>query len=114
MYMVSSVPAQLHRGHGGRVLARRAWRTTGFAQVSCRPSLGRDQHGPLPVPPRCSQDKFPDIIRKYGPGIEIENYPEAHCLASNMEDVTVGDITAIRAGPWLDYLDRARGVQPKR
>jgi predicted amidohydrolase len=63
-----------------------------------------------------NQNKFPDIIRKYGPGVEIViDYPEAHfTLASNMEDVTVDDlIVEFELEPWLDYLDRARGVRAK-
>lgn len=61
-----------------------------------------------------NQNKFPDILRKYGPGVEIViNYPEAHfTLASNMDDVTVNDlINEFGLEPWLDYLDRARGVR---
>lgn len=58
-----------------------------------------------------NQDKFPDILKKYGAGVEIENhYPEAHCtLASLMEDVTVEDIVQeFELEPWRDYLARAR------
>lgn len=61
-----------------------------------------------------NQDKLPEIIRKYGPGVEIViDYPEAHfTLASNMEDVTVDDIIAeFGLEPWLDYLNRARRVR---
>jgi len=63
-----------------------------------------------------NQNKFPDILRKYGPGVEIViDYPEAHfTLASNMEAVTVEDlIEEFELEPWLDYLDRARGVRRK-
>jgi predicted amidohydrolase len=63
-----------------------------------------------------NQNKFPDILRKYGPGVEIViDYPEAHfTLASNMDDVTVEDlIKEFELEPWLDYLDRARGVRAK-
>jgi hypothetical protein len=63
-----------------------------------------------------NQNKFPDILRKYGPGVEIViDYPEAHfTLASNMADKTVEDLIAeFGLEPWLDYLDRARGVRTK-
>jgi len=63
-----------------------------------------------------NQNKFPDILRKYGPGVEIViDYPEAHfTLASNMDDVTVDDlIREFELEPWLDYLNRARGVRAK-
>jgi predicted amidohydrolase len=61
-----------------------------------------------------NQTKFADMQAKYGPGIEIEvHYPEAHCtIASNLPDVTIEDLIAeYELEPWLDYLDRARGVR---
>jgi hypothetical protein len=61
-----------------------------------------------------NQDKFPDILKKYGPGVEIEShYPEAHfTLASLMEDVTVEDIVAeFELEPWVDYINRCRKVR---
>ncbi|MGQ9730453.1 MAG: carbon-nitrogen hydrolase family protein [Candidatus Zipacnadales bacterium] len=61
-----------------------------------------------------NQDRFPEILRKYGPGVEILiDYPEAHfTLASNMDDITVEDLIAeFGLEPWLDYLDRARTVR---
>ncbi|MCE5238986.1 carbon-nitrogen hydrolase family protein [bacterium] len=81
------------------------------------------------VPPICSavinmdrmlfhlagnQDKFPEILKKYGPGVEIEiHYPEAHCtIASLMDDVTVEDLVAeFELEPWVDYLNRCRRVR---
>ncbi|MGE5531306.1 MAG: carbon-nitrogen hydrolase family protein [Bacteroidota bacterium] len=61
-----------------------------------------------------NQDKFPAILAKYGPGIEIEShYPEAHCtIASLMDDVTVEDIVAeFELEPWVDYLNRCRRLR---
>lgn len=61
-----------------------------------------------------NQDKFRDMLAKYGAGIEIENhYPEAHfTLASLMEDVTVEDLVKeYELEPWTAYLDRARRVR---
>lgn len=61
-----------------------------------------------------NQDKFPAIIEKYGPGVEIEShYPEAHfTLASLREDVTVADLVAeFGLEPWVDYLNRCRGLR---
>ncbi len=58
-----------------------------------------------------NQNKFPDIVKKYGPGVEIEiHYPEAHfTLASTMEDVTVEDIIEeFDLLPWRRYLAKAR------
>lgn len=58
-----------------------------------------------------NQDKFPQMLAKYGPGVEIEShYPEAHCtIASLMDDVTMEDIIAEFAlEPWVDYLARSR------
>lgn len=116
MYMVSSVPARSYIvDMSGRVLAQ-----TGVEDNQVRAGLLPPIASAVINMDRCqfhldgNQNKFPDIIRKYGPGIEIENYhPEAHfTLASNMEDVTVEDITReFELEPWLDYLDRARGVR---
>ena len=61
-----------------------------------------------------NQNKFPEILKKHGPGVEIViDYPEAHfTLASNMDDVTVEHIIAeFELETWRDYLDRARGVR---
>jgi len=61
-----------------------------------------------------NQDKFPAILAKYGPGVEIEiHYPEAHCtIASVMDDVTVEDLVAeFELEPWVDYLNRCRGLR---
>ena len=58
-----------------------------------------------------NQNQFQEILKKYGPGVEIENhYPEAHfTLASLMEDVTVEDLAQeFGLEPWVDYLARAR------
>lgn len=58
-----------------------------------------------------NQNRFQDMLRKYGAGVEIENhYPEAgFTLASLMEDVTVEDLVAeFELEPWMAYLDRAR------
>ena len=61
-----------------------------------------------------NQKKLPDIVKKYGGGVEIEIHsPEAHfTLASVMDDVTVDDIVAeFELEPWTTYLDRARGIR---
>ena len=61
-----------------------------------------------------NQNRFPEIVGKYGAGVEILiDYPEAHfTLASNMDDVTVNDIIAeFELETWRDYLNRARKVR---
>lgn len=61
-----------------------------------------------------NQNKFQDILKKYGPGVEIENhYPEAHfTMASLMDDVTVADIVKeFELETWTEYVKRARGVR---
>jgi len=58
-----------------------------------------------------NQNKFQEILKKYGAGVEIENhYPEAHfTLASLMDEVTVEDLVKeFELEPWVDYLARAR------
>jgi len=63
-----------------------------------------------------NQNKFQDILKKYGPGVEIENhYPEAHfTMASLMDDVTMEDIVAeFELETWTQYLARARGERDK-
>lgn len=63
-----------------------------------------------------NQNKFQEILKKYGPGVEIENhYPEAHfTLASLMDDVTVEDIVAeFELETWTQYLARARRERDK-
>ncbi len=118
MYVLSSVPARSYIvDMSGRILAQ-----TGVEDNQVRAGLLPPIASAVINMDRCqfhldgNQNKFPDIVRKYGPGVEIENYyPEAHfTLASNMPDVTVDDITAeFELEPWLDYLDRARGVRQK-
>jgi predicted amidohydrolase len=61
-----------------------------------------------------NQNELPDILKKYGPGVELEiHYPEAHfTMASAMKDVTVQDIIdEFDLEPWCDYLNRARKVR---
>ena len=116
MYIVSSVPAHSYIvDMSGRVLAE-----TGTEINQVRAGLLPPIASAVINMDRCqfhldsNQDKLPDILKKYGPGVEIENYyPEAHfTLASLMNDVTVEDITEeFDLEPWLDYLDRARGVR---
>ena len=63
-----------------------------------------------------NQNKFQDILKKYGPGVEIENhYPEAHfTMASLMDDVTMEDIVQEFAlETWTQYLARARSERAK-
>lgn len=58
-----------------------------------------------------NQDKFPALLEKYGPDIELEiHYPEAHfTLASLRQDVTVEDlIEEFSLEPWTAYLARCR------
>lgn len=118
MYLVSSVPARSYVvDMSGRVLAETGTEinqvSAGFVPPIASAVINMD---------RCqfhldyNQNKLPDIMRKYGPGVDIEiYYPEAHCtIASNMPDVTVEDIISeFELEPWLDYLDRARGVRRK-
>jgi beta-ureidopropionase len=63
-----------------------------------------------------NQNKFQEMYKKYGAGIEIENhYPEAHCtIASLMDDVCMEDIVAeFELEPWTAYLKRARAEREK-
>jgi len=63
-----------------------------------------------------NQNKFQEILKKYGPGVEIENhYPEAHfTLASLRDDVTVEDLVAeFELETWTQYLARARRERDK-
>ncbi len=58
-----------------------------------------------------NQNKFPEILKKYGAGVEIEvHYPEAHfTMASLMDDVSIEQINEeFELEPWCDYLARAR------
>ena len=61
-----------------------------------------------------NQDRFPEMLAKYGPGVESENhYPEAHCtIAAVMDAVTVEDLVAeFELEPWVDYINRCRGIR---
>lgn len=61
-----------------------------------------------------NQNRFPEILARYGGGVEIEVlYPEAgFSLASLMDDVTVEDIVReFELEPWVAYMDRARAVR---
>ena len=63
-----------------------------------------------------NQNKFQDILKKYGPGVEIEiHYPEAHfTMASLLDDVTMEDLVAeFELETWTQYLKRARGERDK-
>ncbi len=118
VYVVSSVPARSYIiDMSGRMLAQ-----TGTEDNQVRAGLLPPIASTVINMDRCqfhldqNQNKFPDILKKYGEGVEIENYyPEAHfTLASLMDDVTVEDITAeFELEPWLDYLDRSRSVRAK-
>lgn len=64
-----------------------------------------------------NQQKFPEMLTKYGAGVDIEiHYPEAHfTLASVMDDVTVEDIVEeFDLEPWTAYLARSRAVREER
>jgi hypothetical protein len=64
-----------------------------------------------------NQQKFPEMLKKYGAGVDIEiHYPEAHfTLASVMDDVTVEDIVEeFNLEPWTAYLARSRAVREER
>lgn len=118
MYMVSSVPARSYIvDMSGRVLVETGVEInpvrSGFLPPIASAVINMD---------RClfhldgNQNKLPDILKKYGPGVEIEvDYPEAHfTMASTMDDVTVDDIIAeFELEPWNAYLKRARGVRGK-
>ena len=61
-----------------------------------------------------NQNRFPDLLRKYDGGVEIEvHYPEAtFTLASLMDEATVEDLVReFELEPYCDYLNRARGVR---
>jgi len=61
-----------------------------------------------------NQNKFRDILAKYGPGVEIEiHYPEAHfTMASLIDDVTIEEIVEeFELEPWTAYLARSRAVR---
>ncbi len=63
-----------------------------------------------------NQGRIPDIVKKYGAGVDIEVYsPEAHfTLASLMDDVTVADlIQEFELEPYNVYLNRARKFRDK-
>ncbi len=63
-----------------------------------------------------NQDRFQEILKKYGPGVEIEiHYPEAHfTMASLMDDVCIEDINAeFELEPWNQYLARARSERAR-
>lgn len=117
-YLVSAYPERSYVvDMAGRFVAETGWE---IDQVRARL-----------VPPMCSatinmdrmlfhladnQDKFPAILAKYGPGVEIElHYPEAHCtIASLMDDVSVEDLVAeFGLEPWVGYLNRCRRVRSK-
>ncbi len=58
-----------------------------------------------------NQDRFPDIVKHYAGGVEIEvHYPEAiFTLASLMDGVTVEDLVQeFELEPYCDYLNRSR------
>lgn len=118
MYVVSAVPARSYIvDMGGGILAE-----TGSEINQVSAGLLPPIASAVINMDRCqfhldtNQNRFPDILSKYGPGVEIKvHYPEAHfTLASNMEDVTVEDlIQEFELEPWLDYLDRARAVRAR-
>lgn len=116
MYLLSSVPAHSYLvDMSGRVLAETGSEinqvSAGLLPPIATAVINMDR---MQFHLDYNQDKLPEIIRKYGPGVEIEvYYPEAHfTLASVMEDVTVEDlIREFELEPWLDYLDRARGIK---
>jgi hypothetical protein len=117
MYVVSSCTSHsyiIDMG-GGRCLAETG---TEIAEVACgivppiasaiinmdRMQFHLDYNGPF----------LKDIFAKYGQGVVVDiQRPEAHfTLQSDMEDVTVDDITAeFGLEPYVKYLDRARGVR---
>jgi beta-ureidopropionase len=115
-YVLSSVPSRSYIvDMSGRVLAQ-----TGSEIDQVRAGLLPPIASTVINMDRCflhldtNQNRFPEILARYGAGVEIEvSYPEAHfTLASTMPDVTVDDIIAqYELEPWLDYLDRARGVR---
>ena len=118
MYVLSSVPARSYIiDMSGRMLAQTGKEVSQVASGLLPPIASA-----VINMDRCqfhldgNQAKFPDILKQYGEGVEIENfYPEAHfTLASLMEDVTVDDIIReFELEPWNEYLARARGVRAK-
>jgi predicted amidohydrolase len=116
MYVVSSVPARSYIvDMSGRVLAETGQEINqvraGYLLPIASAVINMDR---MLFHLDGNQTRFAEMQAKYGPGVEIEvHYPEAHCtIASNMPDVTVEDLIAeFDLEPWLDYLDRARGVR---
>ena len=118
MYLVSSVPARSYIvDMSGRILLE-----TGTEINPVRAGLLPPIASAVINMDRClfhldgNQNRFQDILKKYGPGVEIEvDYPEAHfTLASLMDDVTVDDLIAeFELEPWNAYLKRARGVRAR-
>jgi predicted amidohydrolase len=116
MYVVSSVPARSYIvDMSGRVLAQTGQELNqvraGYLLPIASSVINMDR---MLFHLDTNQNRFADMQAKYGPGVDIEvYYPEAHCtIASNMPDVTIEDLIAeYELEPWLDYLDRARGVR---
>jgi beta-ureidopropionase len=115
-YLVTSCPARSYIvDMTGRTLAETGWEinqvSAGLVPPIATAVINMDREF---FHLDTNQNRFPDIIRKYGPGVEIViDYPEAHfTLASNMADVTVEDlIREFELEPWRDYLNRARRVR---
>jgi predicted amidohydrolase len=118
-YMLSSCPARSYIVDmgGERVLAQTGWELNQVAAGLLPPIASA-----VINMDRCflhldtNQNKFPEILKKYGGKVEIEDYyPEAHfTLASLMKDKTVEDlIEEFELEPWTQYLNRARGVREK-
>ena len=115
-YLVSSCPARSYIvDMSGRTLAETGWEINQVAAGLVPPiatAVINMDRGFFHLD--YNQTKFPEMLKKYGPGVEIViDYPEAHfTLASNMEDVTVEDLIAeFELEPWRDYLNRARSVR---
>ncbi len=115
-YLVSSCPARSYIvDMSGRTLAQTGWEINQVAAGLVPPiatAVINMDRGFFHLD--YNQTKFPEMLKKYGPGVEIViDYPEAHfTLASNMEDLTVEDLIAeFELEPWRDYLNRARRVR---
>jgi predicted amidohydrolase len=115
-YIASSYPERSYIvDMAGRFLGDTGWEIdqvrAGFVPPLCSTVINMDR---MLFHLAGNQDKFPDILKKYGPGVEIEiHYPEAHCtIASLLDEVTIEDIVAeFELESWVDYINRCRGLR---
>jgi beta-ureidopropionase len=112
-YMLSSCTARSYLvDMGGRFLGTTGWEDNQVRAGLLPPILsGIINMDRMHFHLDYNQNKFQDILRKYGAGVEIENhYPEAHfTMASLMDEVSVEDIVKeFELETWTEYVKRAR------